>query len=126
MLPVMNKTPTPAEMAILNVLWQGPATVRAVHEALADRGVGYTTVLKTLQIMHDKGLVSRDASRRSHVYAAAVPQAEVQTGLVDALVDRAFAGSASALVMRALRDRPTSADELAEIRALLDDLEQQP
>lgn len=117
-------SPTPAELAILEVLWaRGPATVRDVHEALEQRGTGYTTVLKLMQIMAGKGLVERDESQRSHVYVPTIAQADVQGRLVDELVDRAFAGSTSALVMRALGHRAASDDELAEIRALLDQLE---
>jgi predicted transcriptional regulator len=114
--------PTPAELAILRVLWrQGPSTVRAVHDALVDdRRVGYTTVLKLLQIMTDKGLVTRDARARSHVYAAAVSEQATQRRLVGDLVDRAFAGSALGLVMQALAARPASAEELRQIRALID------
>lgn len=117
-------SPTPAELAILEVLWaRGPATVRDVHEALEQRGTGYTTVLKLMQIMAGKGLVHRNESQRSHVYAPTIAQADVQGRLVDELVDRAFAGSTSALVMRALGNRAATDDELAEIRALLDQLE---
>lgn len=116
--------PSPAELALLRVLWSsGPATVRDVHEAVEqEHPVGYTTVLKQLQIMTDKGLVTRDTTRRSHVYAAAVDEAETQKDLVSDLIDRAFGGSAAALVMRALSDQ-VGADELAEIRALLADLD---
>lgn len=117
-------SPTPAELAILEVLWaRGPATVRDVHEALEQRGTGYTTVLKLMQIMAGKGLLVRDERQRSHVYAPTIAQADVQGRLVDDLVDRAFRGSTSALVMRALGQRAASDDELAQIRALLDALE---
>lgn len=117
-------SPTPAELAILEVLWaRGPATVRDVHEALEQRGTRYTTVLKLMQIMAGKGLVHRDESQRSHVYAPTIAQADVQGRLVGELIDRAFAGSTSALVMRALGQRAASDDELAAIRALLDKLE---
>lgn len=117
--------PTDAELSILRVLWStGPATVRAVHEALqAERPVNYTTVLKLLQIMTDKGLVTRDESTRSHVYAPAQAEAETQGSLVRDLLDKAFAGSTSRLVMRALEERPASADELAQLRELLGRLE---
>ncbi|MEM1127700.1 MAG: BlaI/MecI/CopY family transcriptional regulator [Bacteroidota bacterium] len=118
--------PTDAELAILHVLWtQGPSTVRTVHEAL-DRAqpVGYTTVLKLMQIMAEKGLATRDESQRAHVYAAAVPRERVQERLVGDLLDRAFGGSAKQLVLRALSSTPSSAAELAEIRALLDKLEE--
>lgn len=98
--------------------------MRQVHDVVGERrGVGYTTVLKLLQIMTDKGLVERESAGRSHVYRAAAPREQTQTELVDDLVDRAFGGSASALVMRALGSRPASKAELAEIRKLLDALE---
>lgn len=119
--------PTEAELAILDVLWtHGPATVREVHEALARRGgraIGYTSVLKLMQIMADKGWATRDESARSHVYAAAVGREAVQGRLLDDLVARAFSGSAGALVVRALSSRSPSADEIAEIRAMLDAIE---
>lgn len=117
--------PTDGEMAILRVLWErGPSTVRDVHTALeASRGVGYTTVLKMLQIMLDKGIVTRDASRRPHIYAPAQAREVVQDGLLSALVRKAFGGSAADLVMRALAARKPSADELRDIRSLLDEIE---
>jgi len=119
--------PTDAELAILRVLWQhGPCTVRDVQERLErDEPIGYTTVLKLLQIMLDKGLVSRDESQRAHVYAAAVSEPATQQRLVDDLMARAFGGSAQRLVMQALGSERVSADELEEIRALLDQLEAQ-
>src|SRR3990170_4177682 len=108
--------PTDAELEILRVLWElGPATVRQVHEALADtRETGYTTTLKLMQIMADKGLVTRDESARTHVYVATVTQVHTQRQLVKDLVDRAFGGSAKALLLRALSDDATTADELRE------------
>ncbi len=116
--------PTPAELQILEVLWaRGPATVRDVHEALEARGTGYTTVLKLMQIMVGKGLLTRDESQRSHVYAPVLARESVQHRMLDELVERAFAGSTSALVMQALSQRPASDVELAEIRALIDQLE---
>ena len=117
--------PTDAELAILQVLWtHGPSTVRAVHEQLDRAGsTGYTTVLKLLQIMLEKGLVTRDESQRAHVYTAAVDESVTQRRLVDDLLERAFGGSAQTLVMRALSADRVSADELDEIRALLDQLE---
>lgn len=116
--------PTNGELAILGVLWSaGPSTVREVKDALADRGVGYTTVLKLLQIMTDKGLVKRDESARSHVYRASRPEQQVKRRLVADLLDRAFAGSAASLVMHALEGRKTTPDELREIRAMLDSLD---
>ena len=117
--------PTPAELEILRVLWdRGPSLVRDVQEVInADRRTGYTTVLKLLQIMTDKGLVSRDENARAHVYSARLPQSQTQRQLVRDLVDRAFGGSAANLVMQALSGRRTSADEIGKIRRLLDDLE---
>lgn len=118
--------PTDAELEILRVLWDvGPATVRRVHDELAAaRDIGYTTVLKTMQIMTDKGLLSRDATSRSHVYEPRLKREHTQRQLIRDLVDRAFEGSASGLVMRALTDKPVDANELAEIRRLLDSLEE--
>lgn len=117
--------PTGAELEILRVLWRrGPATVRAVQDGLA-RGdqVAYTTVLKLLQIMAEKELVTRDASERTHVYRAAVPESGVKRRLVADLLDRAFDGSAMGLVMHALSEKPASPDELRQLRALLDEMQ---
>lgn len=117
--------PTPAELEILRVLWErGPSTVREVHDAL-DRTdpVGYTTVLKLLQIMTDKRLVSRDESQRAHVYVARCTEEATQSQLVGDLLERAFGGSTAKLVVRALSERQASDEELDEIRALLDRLE---
>ena len=114
--------PTPAELELLRVLWQrGPSTVRDVHADL-ERKVGYTTVLKLLQIMTEKGLVTRDAASRSHVYSAAVSADATQQRLVADLLDRAFGGSRLDLVMQALSAAPTTREELRQIRALLDSL----
>jgi BlaI family penicillinase repressor len=117
--------PTDSELSILRVLWRrGPSTVRQVHEELAQRGpTGYTTVLKMLQIMTEKGLVERDDSERAHVYVARRPEEQTLGQLVGDLLDRAFEGSASRMVLRALESRPASPEELAEIRRLLDELE---
>lgn len=116
--------PTEAETEILSVLWaRGPSTVRQVHEALSERGTGYTTVLKLMQIMAHKGLLLRDESRRSHVYRPAVERVAMQRRWVDELLDRAFGGSTSALVLRALSNKRASSAELAEIRAMLDMIE---
>ena len=116
--------PTNAELAILRVLWrEGPSTVRDVHEQLQERDVGYTTVLKMLQIMTDKGLVRRDESARSHVYRAVSAEKDVKRRLVADLLDRAFEGSAASLVMHALESQPASADDLAQIRSLLNSLD---
>jgi predicted transcriptional regulator len=119
--------PTDAELAILRVLWaRGASTVRDVQDHL-DRAepIGYTTVLKLLQIMLEKGLVSRDESKRAHVYVADVSEPSTQQRLVDDLLERAFGGSAQRLVMQALGSEQVSAEELTEIRALLDQLEAQ-
>lgn len=116
-------TPTDAELAVLRVLWaRGPSTVRDVQGRL-EGDAGYTTVLKHLQIMLEKGLVDRDESQRAHVYRAAVAEDATQRRLVRDLRDRAFGGSARQLVMRALSSDDVSREELAEIRRLLDDLE---
>jgi BlaI family transcriptional regulator, penicillinase repressor len=114
--------PTEAEMAILGVLWErGPSTVRQVHAILEpERGTGYTTVLKLLQIMFDKGLVRRDERSRSHVYEAAVERDEIQRALVDDLTNRAFGGSTASLVMQALSGERASPEEIDQIRAWLD------
>lgn len=115
--------PTDAELAILRVLWdRGPSTVRDVHEALPrERPTGYTTVLKLLQIMTEKGLVTRDESARSHVYTTSLSQDATQQQLVTDLMQRAFGGSAAQLVMQALAAAPASANEMKEIRKLLDE-----
>lgn len=116
--------PTNAELAILRVLWRdGPSTVRDVYERLPTHDVGYTTVLKTLQIMTEKGLVQRDESARSHIYRAAVPANVVKRRMVSDLLDRAFEGSAASLVMHALSARTASAADLAQIRSLIDELD---
>jgi BlaI family transcriptional regulator, penicillinase repressor len=118
--------PTEAELAILRVLWQrGPSTVREVTEALeVERAAGYTTILKQLQIMTRKGLVRRNVSARSHVYQASTPAETTQQQLVGDLLDRAFGGSAQQLVLQALSARRANPEELAEIRRLLDELEE--
>ncbi len=115
---------TDAELEILQVLWQqGPSTVRAIQETLdAVRPTGYTTVLKLLQIMTEKGFTRRDESQRAHVYEAALTEEEVQDDIVNHMVDRVFSGSASKVVFRALSAKGTSASELDEIRTLLDTL----
>jgi predicted transcriptional regulator len=115
-----RRKPTDAELGILTVLWtRGPSTVRQVAEAL-DREAGYTTVLKLLQIMTEKALVVRDETARTHVYQAAFTEDQTQRQLVSDLLDRAFGGSAAKLVLQALAANKTSAEELAEIRKLLD------
>ncbi|MGB1263862.1 MAG: BlaI/MecI/CopY family transcriptional regulator [Cognaticolwellia sp.] len=118
--------PTEAELTLLNVLWNiGPATVRQIHDAVSEtQKTGYTTVLKILQIMHEKALVIRDESKRAHVYAPANSEMVTQSSLLKDLVSKAFGGSTSKLVMRAL-DNSTSKQEIEDIRQLLNELEQQ-
>jgi len=114
--------PTDAELAVLRALWQdGPSTVRQIHAVLSKKkDLGYTSVLKCLQVMTDKGLVTRDQSERSHVYAPVQTEDQTQRSLVDDLLARAFGGSAKKLVMQALSARPASQQELEQIRELLD------
>jgi BlaI family penicillinase repressor len=120
----MSKTPRPtdAELEILRVLWQlGPSTVRQVHDVLMrDRPTAYTTALKLLQIMTEKGLVRRDESDRTHVYQSRLTQEQTQRQLIRDLMDRAFGGSSSKLVMQALASKRASTDELTEIRRMLE------
>ncbi|SES95270.1 BlaI/MecI/CopY family transcriptional regulator [Hymenobacter actinosclerus] len=121
----MIPKPTESELEILQVLWQhGPSTVRFVNDELSQRReVGYTTTLKLLQLMLEKGLALRDDDARTHVYRAAVREEETQGLLLDKFVDAAFGGSAMKLVMQALGNRRTSREELAQIRRLLNDIE---
>src|SRR4051794_11911105 len=114
--------PTDAELEILTVLWgRGECTVREVHEAIAKRKpTQYTTVLKLMQIMAEKGLVKRNEDQRAHVYAASRPRQWTQRQLAKDLLERAFGGSAAELVMGALSARKASKEDLAEIRRLLD------
>jgi BlaI family penicillinase repressor len=115
--------PTNAELEILGLLWlQGPQTVKQVHEHIREtRDVGYTTVLKLMQLMAEKGLLTRDESERSHVYHAAVAEKKVKRKLISELLDRAFDGSAASLVQQLLSAKRTSDAELDEIRAILDE-----
>lgn len=117
--------PTDAELEILEVLWSnGPSTVRQVHGAIRGRRrAGYTTILKLMQIMADKGLVDRDTKQRSHVYRAKRKAEQTQRQLVKDLVGRAFGGSANRLVLQALQVQKISMEEINAIRELLDDLE---
>lgn len=114
--------PTDAELAILRVLWErGPSTVRQVHDVLGrERPAAYTTALKLLQIMTEKGLVRRDETERTHVYHARLSEEQTQRQLVRDLLDRAFGGSASKLVMQALAARRATPEELGEIRKLIE------
>lgn len=113
--------PTDAELSILRILWErGPSTVREVHDIAArERSIAYTTTLKLLQIMTEKGLAVRTEDGRSHVYAASLGEQETQRRLLDDLVERAFGGSAAKLVMQALDTQPASAREREEIDTLI-------
>lgn len=123
MLPVTR--PTDAELAILRVLWdRGPSTVRQVFAVLsAEKELGYTTVLKMLQIMNEKGLVQREVTDRVHTFSTTQSQTQTQRNMLDDLLDKAFGGSSTNLVMQALATRKASRKELAEIRKLLDQAE---
>src|ERR671919_648979 len=115
--------PTDAELAILRVLWErGPSTVRQVHEVLVSREgpTAYTTALKLLQIMTEKGLVRRDESDRTHVYHARLTQEQTQRQLVRDLLERAFGGSSSKLVMQAINAKRATPEELGEIHRLIE------
>jgi predicted transcriptional regulator len=117
--------PTEAELELLHVLWRlGPSTVREVHEAIArKKPVGYTTVLKQMQVMNNRGLVVRSERFRAHVYEAGVARTDTQRRLVRSLLARVFEGSAHALLQSALAGRRVDRRELAEIRKLLDQLD---
>ena len=117
--------PTASELEILRVLWErGPSTVRDVHEALREKkDLGYTTVLKLLQIMTAKGTVRRNEEQRAHVYEACQPATETKRQLVGDVLQRVFEGSASELMIHALEGRRTSKEELGELRRLLDEYE---
>ncbi|KEO72794.1 BlaI/MecI/CopY family transcriptional regulator [Anditalea andensis] len=120
----MNK-PTESELEILSILWEmGKASVREIHDRLsANKSTGYTTTLKIMQIMYAKGLVIRDEQNRSHIYSTAISQKETQKSLLNNFMTTAFGGSAKKLVMHALGQGDPSKEELKEIRAFLDKLE---
>ena len=118
-----RRLPTDAEIDILAVLWRlGPSTVREVHDALGKES-GYTTTLKQMQLMTEKGMLARSERFRSHVYEASVPQEETRTQIAGDLLRRAFGGSAKSLVMGALTAEPASREELRDIRRILDEFE---
>ena len=121
-----SSRPTEGELGILQVLWEhGACTVREVHEVLHRReGTGYTTALKQLQIMYDKGFVQRDETQRAHVYRAAVSKERTQKRFLADMLRRVFDGSSSRLVLQALGDHKASREELREIRELLDRLDE--
>ena len=115
------RKPTEAELDILRALWaRGAATVRDLHEALSARGTGYTTVLKTLQIMTEKGLVEREEAGKAHIYRPAMREEDMQTQLLTELSDKLFSGSTAMLAMHALSLQPASDDELQQIKALIE------
>jgi len=120
-----NSRPTDRELTILRILWDnGPGTVREVNEAMnEDQDTGYTTTLKLMQIMTDKGLLRRDESQFKHVYKPAMTEEKAQKLLVGELLEKAFSGSAEKLVMRALSAKKVSAKELVKIRKMLDEFE---
>jgi len=117
--------PTDRELAILGVLWQrGPSTVREIHETLhPESETGYTTTLKLMQIMAEKGLLTRKGAGRQHIYKPAVSQEKTQKQVVGEMLEKVFAGSAEKLVMRALSARKVSPEELKRIREMLDKME---
>jgi predicted transcriptional regulator len=121
--------PTESELEILQVLWsKGLATVREVHEVLAQsKEVGYTTTLKLMQIMHEKGLVKRDESMRTHIYQAAVNKENTQKHLLGKMIENLFGGSSTQLVLQALGsgEGKASKEEIEQIQALLENLKQQ-
>ena len=119
--------PTESELEILRVLWEkGPCTVREVHEVLEQsKNAGYTTTLKLMQIMHEKGLLERDTSSKTHIYSSAVSQENTQRQLLDKMIDTVFNGSASQLVLQALGNHKASPAELEEIQRLLNNLKNQ-
>ena len=124
MATVKNIKPTESELEILQILWKkGTASVREVHEVLLDtKEAGYTTTLKLMQIMHEKGLVKRDDSMKTHIYQAAVSKEKTQKHLVGKMINSLFGGSPTELVMQALGNHKASADELEEIQKMLDNL----
>src|SRR6202051_1473080 len=117
--------PTASELEILHVLWErGPSTVREVHDALSEKkDLGYTTVLKLLQIMTTKGTVLRNETQRAHVYEACLPAEQTKRQLAGDMLQRVFEGSASQLMMHALAGRKSSPEEISELRRLLEDYE---
>jgi predicted transcriptional regulator len=115
-------SPTPVELAILQVLWlRGPSTVRQIHNALKDeRDTGYSTTLKMVQVMTDKGLLLKDESTRPQVFTPSKPQEHTQVQLLDELIQRAFGGSVESLVMRAVSAKRITPAELGEIKKLVE------
>ena len=123
----MKNKPTEGELEILQVLWKdGPSSVRDVNEKLNEiKKVGYTTTLKLMQIMNEKGLTDRDTSSRTHIYKAAIKESATKNGLLSRFIDATFQGSAAQLVLEALGNNNTSIEELEKIKALIEKLENQ-
>jgi len=127
MATIKTIKPTESELEILQILWKkGNASVREVHEELlVTKEAGYTTTLKLMQIMHEKGLVKRDDSIKTHIYQPAVSKEKTQKHLVNKMIDTLFGGSSGELVMQALGNHKASAEELEEIQKMLDNLKKQ-
>jgi len=126
-MPTRYIKPTESELEILQVLWdKGTASVREVHEELSKtKDAGYTTTLKLMQIMHEKGLVKRDSSIKTHIYQASVSKEKTQKHLLGKMIDTLFGGSSTQLVMQALGDHKASAEELEEIEKMIIELKKQ-
>jgi BlaI family transcriptional regulator, penicillinase repressor len=124
-MPHANQKPTASELEILQVLWtRGPSTVREVYEVLGEkRDIGYTSVLKLMQIMTEKGSVRRNETQRAHVYEVCQPAEKTKRGLAADVLERVFDGSASELMMHALAGRRASKEEIAELRRLISEYE---
>ncbi len=120
-----NQQPTASELSILNLLWdRGPLAVRDIHEALAEeKDVVYTTVLKTMQVMLERGFLDRESQGRKHIYRAAIRREDTQDKLLDTFLDRTFGGSVKSLAMRALGNYRTSKSDIEELKALLNKIE---
>ncbi len=122
-MSINNIKPTESELEILQIIWQkGLCTVRDVHETLDKKDAGYTTTLKLMQIMHEKGLVERDTTAKTHIYKALLNQEKTQQQLVNKMIDNVFNGSAARLVMQALGNQSASKEEIDLIKAYLDKL----
>ncbi len=126
-MSIKQLKPTESELEILRVLWdRGQATVRDVHEVLSKtKDAGYTTTLKLMQIMHEKGIVKRDESNKTHKYIALISREKTQKQFMGKMIDTLFQGSSTQLVMQALGNHKTSKEELDEIQKLIDNLKQQ-
>ena len=122
-MSIKNNKPTESELEILQILWEKKhCTVRDVHETLDKKDAGYTTTLKLMQIMHEKGLVERDTSSKTHIYKALLNQEKTQAQLVNKMIDNVFNGSAARLVMQALGNQTASKEEIDLIKEYLDKL----